>query len=159
MEYRFIASSPLLKRHVIHCSRYEMINSILASDYPWCHDKYVISINDTEKERVQMESRLSAANIPHLALTFSDVTYETQLSNETLFNNQHADAIIDFVHRNPGNYAVHCFAGVSRSAAVAVFLNEYLQLGDDELTNLKSFNRHVYDMLKAAVVRAKDQSV
>ena len=67
----------------------------------------------------------------------------------TLFSREQAKKIIEFVlglPENVTNILVHCAAGISRSAGVALFLSEHVyKLGG--LSNVALYNRYVYSEL------------
>lgn len=73
-----------------------------------------------------------------------------------LFDESHAQQLLDFVERNADceTLAVNCFAGVSRSAAVALFISEWLQVPcyRDEMPvdalSWKLYNRHVCSTMR-----------
>lgn len=52
---------------------------------------------------------------------------------------------------NDMDIIVHCFACVSRSGAVAKWINDYLAKRPEQyLTDYKGYNRYVYQMLESA---------
>jgi predicted protein tyrosine phosphatase len=66
----------------------------------------------------------------------------------TLFDDAMADKIIDILERTKDKasvYAVHCEAGVSRSAGVAKFISQYFNLSFPETYSL--YNKHVFSVL------------
>lgn len=74
----------------------------------------------------------------------------------TLFNRQMAQQILEFVEKHASTteqLVVHCQMGVSRSAAVAIFLSEVLELpcymGDLRVSfaTYKNYNKLVYRTL------------
>lgn len=71
-------------------------------------------------------ARLHEAISPVLRLYFEDTTVNAGEHKPGAFNTGHAQAILDFLRAEQANPApvhllVHCEAGISRSAAVAVF--------------------------------------
>ena len=86
-----------------------------------------------------------------LRLEFDDVTQHIDNSYH-LFDYSHARKILEFV-RDCGNedILIHCHAGVSRSAAVAKFLNDhrgyFLDLSYPSLNTTSGFNSEVYRIL------------
>ena len=83
-----------------------------------------------------------------LKLTFDDIEEKTE--DYILFNKQHALAILDFIQKLPpeiDHIIIHCWAGVSRSGAVAKFLCEYYQTSDFP-KDYDRFNIRVYEILK-----------
>lgn len=66
----------------------------------------------------------------------------------TLFNDAMADSIIDLLEQTKETasvYAVHCEAGVSRSAGVAKFISQYFNLNFPDSYSL--YNKHVFSTL------------
>lgn len=66
----------------------------------------------------------------------------------TLFGDDQADAIIEMLERTRDTvsvYAVHCEAGVSRSAGVAKFIAAYFSLSFPDTYSL--YNKHVFSTL------------
>lgn len=60
-----------------------------------------------------------------LEIDFHDI--DIQDSNYTIFSREHAKTIIDFIESlssDINTIIVHCLAGISRSAAVALFIHE-----------------------------------
>jgi predicted protein tyrosine phosphatase len=86
-----------------------------------------------------------------LHLDFDDIdTQGVDLKGEEyiLFNKVMAKKVIDFIKALPEEVdyiVVHCWAGVSRSAAVAKFLAGYYGLQFPEHYQL--FNKHIYKVL------------
>lgn len=68
-----------------------------------------------------------------------------------LFSEDHAAQVIDFIRRNRGvdSLLVHCYAGQSRSRAVAAFAVEMLGADNSAYFNGGSPNDHIYRSLKA----------
>ena len=94
-----------------------------------------------------------------LKLEFDDVMKLMPQLDVTLFNESHAKEIIAFVERNKNvPLIVHCDAGMSRSVAVAVFLNEQYgyditlaAAGNDSFRNI-----HVVSMLRRQIYKEKN---
>lgn len=89
-------------------------------------DLVVISITEPEAD----VARLAIPEDRVLRLVFHDVDPGNQVENRwKLFDDQHAKEVINFVrqlHADQRSYklAVHCRAGISRSAAIALFVAE-----------------------------------
>ena len=107
---------------------------------------YVISISDKE------DVRFSCEHFDVLRLKFEDI--EQHCAGQELFSVQHARAVLKWAKRVPDGAAVvvHCQAGVSRSAAIAKFMNDhlgYLLLLDKPCYGkLDKYNGHVYGLLR-----------
>jgi len=105
-----------------------------------------ISINDSKND-------FSFFKFDHpnvLRLYFEDITQP--LEDYKLFDINDAIKIIKFVENNKDkSYLVHCHAGISRSAAVGTFINDYYHIMDkDEFKRLNSYispNWFIYEML------------
>lgn len=80
---------------------------------------------------------------PHLTLCFNDMTlveFNAIKSAEVkkylyLFSTNHANSIIDFINQyneKLKTLIVHCDAGVSRSGAVGLWANRYLELSESD---------------------------
>ena len=96
-------------------SRNEILNKkdIIEDNIAW------ITIADPDKEIINMEAKNK------LCLKFSDIEEETD--NEILFNEKLAKEIIDFIIKNKDKkFVVNCEAGISRSAAIGMFIEEFL---------------------------------
>lgn len=69
-----------------------------------------------------------------LSINFADLEEQIKDKDYVLFNEDHANRIINFI--NKYSYAdhliIHCAAGVSRSGAVGVFACRYLKLDEHE---------------------------
>ena len=141
MDYNLVRNNPLIGRHVIYCSR----SNILHDPLLW-GTRAVISISDTEAEYQQMQD-LFAEHDCALLLKFADVESFDEANS---FDAHMAMAIKRFVdwHCNR-SFVVHCFLGASRSAAVAKFLVGYLGLDDSDTGNLKHYNKLVYNVLSS----------
>ena len=85
-------------------------------------DKAFISITDGDNEDIHYFDK-DYKNV--LNLEFDDVTDQDSEGN-VLFNREHGEKIIEFVELNKHveTLFVHCLAGVSRSGAVGLFLND-----------------------------------
>lgn len=69
------------------------------------------------------------------------------------FTDLHADQILYFIDQhkhNVENIFIHCLMGVSRSAAIALFLEEYINnkvIEDIFRSKYNLYNRHIYSTL------------
>ena len=117
-------------------SRFDFKRTLKALD----KNTAVISINDTDKEKKEM-SKLTQDICPALILAFKDDEYG--------FTKQHAKQIQDFVKANKNKvFVVHCFAGVSRSAAVARWIEDTVDgKNSHRLARYTLYNKHVYNTL------------
>lgn len=107
----------------------------------------LISISDNMSERRLMQDILGAqiTNCPYITTNFQDVDHD----DGTGISNIQAKELLSFIKAYPNrDFIIHCFAGVSRSAAVAKFINEYYDAGNIALENYKIYNKLVYNKLK-----------
>jgi len=108
----------------------------------------LISISDNEKERDEIGS---IENAPFLAayLAFQDID-----SDESGLTKEYCKQVIELAQYavdKDMDIIVHCFAGVSRSGAVAKWINDYLAKRQEQyLTDYNGYNRYVYQMLESA---------
>ena len=110
----------------------------------------VISIQDTHTGGFGFTFAKSEFCRDVLTLYFDDITREVE--GAVLFSDEMAGQIIDFIEKNidVDTLLVHCFAGQSRSRAVAAFAMQ--MLGDDYSKYLEQggANMYVYDTLLMA---------
>jgi protein tyrosine/serine phosphatase len=118
------------------------------------NDLDLISISDTWSEAQQMRELWLDNKIDTnaaLFLKFADID-----DNSSGFTDKDAEHVVNFVQESfvkRKDVVVHCFAGISRSGAVAKFVNEYWGLGDEFLEAYAGHNRHIfYKLLEAAGV-------
>lgn len=105
----------------------------------------MISISDNVREMEEMETLVAGSinDHPTLFLYFSD--------DESSMCIDEAKQIVDFINKHHSKtMIVHCFAGVSRSGAVAKFINDFFDRGEWWLEDYQGYNRYVYQMLQAA---------
>ena len=141
MYHLFNKDNPLMHQHVIHVGRHELLKqhaAFLANNVPlpiW-FNRVTISINDTIREESQMRD------------VFEDAGLYVLCQDDESMTQQQAEQIYQFVTENCyGNFVVHCYLGVSRSAAVAKWITEYLGIGDVEMETYVGFNQHIYNLL------------
>jgi predicted protein tyrosine phosphatase len=110
----------------------------------------IISISDNTEEMEEMqrlvETQAPTARVIYLA--FQDVD-DHDCGGIT--NNQ-ARKLFKFIKQNNDcSFYVHCFAGVSRSAAVAKFIQEYYDVQGTVLENYRIYNNRVFSKLMSFV--------
>lgn len=110
-----------------------------------------ISITSPEDNPAQLQEFRARLNLKFHDEDMEGSPYGPKWSDQwTYFDRNMALEVINFVESLPDDVTdiwIHCFAGISRSGAVAVFLNEYLMLGDQFLSSYNNYNRHVYRVL------------
>ena len=110
----------------------------------------LISISDTEQEKQEVVDLWQTQNIVDTSVNFLPLSFADIDTQESGFTDEIALQIKDFVDEALSlkqDIVVHCFLGVSRSGAVAKYINEYLGLGDEYLENYTGHNRFVYNKL------------
>jgi hypothetical protein len=85
-------------------------------------------------------------------LQFDDVDFDCVSKNLKTISDHQADVIVEFLrrihdHRNEIILMIHCFAGVSRSAAVGKFANDVFRLDLPNYNRLQLYNAAVYRKL------------
>ena len=88
-----------------------------------------------------------------LTLYFDDIFKEVK--GAVLFSEEQAEEIISFIwkSRNANTLLIHCYGGVSRSAAVGAFAVKMLGGDNTEYFQKLNPNRHVYDTLDQVWLR------
>ena len=119
-------------------------------------DTAIISIIDPENPENLFNDRPWIKGI--LRLEFDDVEDVEGVDRERYIhmNEDQAKEIVDFAYKHYNNvkrFLIHCEAGASRSAAVAVALSEHFEKHDNNIWNDRRYhpNNHVYSLVKAAL--------
>ena len=121
---------------------------LIKTNIPLLNDSAIISISTLEEQREEMTAMMSpigGEKCPFIAMVFLDLDNE-----DSRFTDDMARDIIGFVewqHRKNKNIIVHCDMGVSRSGAVAKWVNEFLGLQDLYLEDYQQYNRYVFNKL------------
>lgn len=142
-------------------SVYDAFEYVMAHYYPYgleemveCTDTYaVISIQDTHTKGFGFEFKENQFCKAALTLYFDDIVKEVE--DATLFTDEQADQIINFVLANKDveTLLVHCYGGQSRSRAVAAFVTKMLGADNSAYFENGVPNQHVYDTLESAWIR------
>ena len=108
----------------------------------------VISIQDTHNGGFGFTFAKNEFCKDVLTLYFDDITREVE--GAVLFTDEMAGQIIDFIEANAGvdTLLVHCFAGQSRSRAVAAFAMQMLGRDKSKYLTKGGANMYVYDTLQ-----------
>ena len=112
-------------------------------------DTYVvISIQDTHTEGFGFEFRANKYCKDVLTLYFDDTVKE--VDGAVLFNQEHAEKIIDFLQKNKAaeTLLVHFYGGESRSRAVAAFAAKMLGTDNSRYFETGHPNPVVYETLE-----------
>ncbi len=113
----------------------------------------IISITDPGRQ-----ASLKPGWADMLRLQFNDVDPEyleglgDDAKGKVLFNEQHAKKIVNWVNKNKGQLygvIVHCWAGISRSGAVAKFIADKFGLPFRK-EQAEFVNHYIYDLLQQA---------
>ena len=120
------------------------------TEYPEYSDSYaVISIQDTSSQGFGFEFKENKYCRGALTLYFDDI--EKPVSGWHLLNYSQALEMIRFIRaheHDADTLLIHCFAGLSRSAAVSMIAHEIYGLPVPEN---EYYNRHVYSLLKKSL--------
>ena len=118
-----------------------------------------ISISDTNSEAAEMRELWLDNKIDNNAAIF--LRFQDIDNPSSGFHEGKAKRVVNFLQESyvkRKDVIVHCFAGISRSGAVAKFANEYWGLGDEYLETYKGHNIHIYyTLLEAAEVPTQRQ--
>ena len=109
----------------------------------------LISINDEHCDLIPL--KLDRKDKRILTLTFSDTNAPLEykgLTYRPLYEDD-AHKILKFIEKNKDkNFLIHCRAGISRSAAIALFINvEYGHELKENFWNLSLSNTHILGIL------------
>jgi len=126
----------------------EMLHSKNAESNPLISTKLAyVSISDTKREKREIEYLFIFTEIDpysYITLSFPD--------NEQGIPSDEAQRLVAFIKAHPDkDFIVHCFMGISRSGAVAKFINEYYDMNDVILNTYTGYNRQVYNSLNAVI--------
>lgn len=105
-----------------------------------------ISIVTKESEQFELNESWNRS----LQLVFEDTD---DIEDPKCFNEDHAKQILDFIINNLddiANLQIHCLMGISRSAAIALFINENILnnlIPDLAKSAYVNYNRHIYSTL------------
>jgi len=122
-----------------------------------CNEEYIIKKHGVDTKHWFKEKHSNVLN-----LEFDDIEEDLIFSNGVVYKTittEQADKIIGFIDKNNNkDFLIHCYAGISRSGAVALFLNDFYDWIDKETFQLDYENRihpnqKVYHELKMALDR------
>ena len=124
-------------------------------------DTAIISIIDPESTENLLNDQKWIKGI--LCLEFDDVEDNESVDRERYIHmsEEQAQQIVDFAYKHYNDvkrFLIHCEAGASRSAAVAVALSEHFEKHDNNIWNDKRYhpNKYVYSLVKAAFEKCKE---
>ena len=97
-----------------------------------------ISINDIGKK-----SYFSKNNDNVLRLFFHDISIEDNDEYNKCITENDIKQLIEFIVRNKdSNFVIHCEAGISRSGAIGLFINDYFNVMNKKEFKKINFNIH-----------------
>lgn len=141
-----------MKKRIVFLSRHKFMSHIESLDRLDSNDCY-ISINCDNDDRRDMCNLLSSRTQSAddysrwKTFTFLDVDSVGQGGMAPC----DAESMLYHINKNRDKrFIVHCLMGVSRSGAVAKFINDYLGLDDSFMNDYNVYNRHVYNKLMSA---------
>ena len=105
----------------------------------------LISISDTNKEKQAVRAAWLANKADANAAIFLNFLDINDIACQ--LTDAKAQRIVDFstsTFRKRKDLVVHCYMGISRSGAVAKFVNDYWGLGDRYLEDYVGHNKYVY---------------
>jgi len=111
----------------------------------------LISINDNDDEEFEMRSAWDQFSNKNNATFF---IFRDEDSDDSGFSLEDASVMISAIEQaiNSNNdIVVHCWAGISRSGAVAKFINDYLKIDSPHLNTYNLHNRFIYKRLMTAL--------
>lgn len=112
------------------------------------YNTHIISVNDTLSELKEMKYISENNGFDRDSAKF---LFFRDIDNaDSGFTVRTAEQIIEFADysvKSNKNILVHCFAGISRSGAIAKFINEHWMLGDLYLENYAGHNHYIYNTL------------
>ena len=138
-------------KDILIMSRHDFFYKTFFEDM--CNGKGIdlISISDTNREKRfarKLWLQCKGENDAAIFLNFRDVE-----GIESGFTEAKADQIVRFCQKTfdkKNTLVIHCFAGVSRSGAVAKWANEYFMHMNPYWDEYKAHNHYVYCMLDEA---------
>ena len=142
-------------KRVIVKSVYDAFDYVMDHYYPFGleelasrSDTYaVVSIQDSHTQGfgIRFEKSLFCRDV--LTLYFDDI--EQEVEGAVLFNDEMAEAVIDFIDRNRSvdTLLLHCYGGLSRSRAAGAFAVWMLGGNNEKYSENGSYNQHVYATL------------
>lgn len=126
-------------------------NTDLYLDHEHNKNKACISIITSPEEIFKLSPKWADS----LQLMFDDTD---NIENPRIFNEQMASQILEFISNNINRteIVVHCFMGVSRSAAISLFIQEEIlqkKVEDIQRSPYSGYNRHVTKLLRAQLYK------
>lgn len=123
-------------------SRFDMIRKIKANDFP---KKYlIVSINDTENEKGEIRNLIIRHTSRYATMNGYLIKDDSSLQIDSL---RELFWDLDFSLPEVDHVFVHCFAGVSRSAAVAKFIRDKWGYENSRLDDYNQYNLDIYSQL------------
>lgn len=108
----------------------------------------LISISDTMEERQEIFDLVKSKGVPAFVCVAKDM--DSADSGFTVDLAGHMQDFIAVSIQVKENIIVHCLAGVSRSGAIAKWINDYYNLDDWYLSDYKGHNKYIYEVMNEA---------
>jgi len=108
-----------------------------------------ISVSDTNKEKEHMHNVWKITKGPMSAAIFLNFA-DTEDEYSSGLTDAKVDKIIEFLAETKKQnkmLLVHCFAGISRSAAIAKYYRDFYNIDCQQLVGYEMHNRMVYNAL------------
>jgi predicted protein tyrosine phosphatase len=130
--------------------RFEQINFYETSEKVSRSTHCYISIHSPEDYEKTLPSINHQKWADGIQLAFYDI--DEDVKGMKAISSEQAKEIVEFIQRIhsfpfPVHLIVHCFAGVSRSAAVGKFVSDALKLNFPQYEHLQIYNKKVYSSL------------
>lgn len=133
-------------------SQFKRINFYPTSENPTKDTHAFISVYGTEFHEQPAPKINRPLWMDGIQLMFDDVDVDYAPMNLKAISDKQADTIVDFVvriynHSDDIDLIIHCYAGVSRSAAIGKFVNDIFKLDLPNYRSLQLYNSAVYRKL------------
>lgn len=140
--------------------RFEQINFYETSEKVSRDSHCYISIHSPEDYEITVPSINHSIWMDGIQLSFWDI--DQDYKGMKTISLEQAEEIVNFIlkiHSLPQeiHLIVHCFAGISRSAAVGKFVSDTLNLNFPNYEHLQVYNSTVYSSLKGVFFKVTNQ--
>lgn len=136
-------------QRVVKLSRAEMLD-MLETGLPAQRKFAIISINDNveDAELVKALVEMNNPTVEELATIVHPDDCHTSFRGHV----ENIQNLLDKIKNTDTILIVHCWAGISRSAAVAKFAEEYLDTPVKSLNTYKIYNNVIYNTLQREII-------
>ena len=131
---------------VVFVSRCDMIKLIKNKSL---RSVCIVSVSDNNREKQEMYNLCKeySQGLCKAFVNFPDVEDGVCLTDKKI---KQILRVCDYAFKNKLDIVVHCFLGVSRSGAIAKYINDYYMLGDTYLEDYTGHNKNLYYALMEA---------